>query len=343
MHQIAIVGLGMAHAPHLASLRELAKRVSIAACYAPSAERRAAFSAVNPDLNVTGDLDAILADTTIDMVLLLTPPRTHLDLVTRCAKAGKHVLLEKPVEVDLPRATAAVEAMERAGRTLAIMLQHRFRPTSLKVAKMMGEGAFGPLISGSASVRWWRPADYYAQPGRGTIARDGGGVLLTQAIHTLDLFLSLTGPVARVAALTVTSPLRPIDSEDMAAAAVAFRNGAIGTIDATTVAYPGFPERLELACERATTIIAADTLDIYWKDGRHVREEGAQGGGGGADPMAFSHEAHKALMADFLDAVDEGRAPRASGRSALGVQALIDAILASSASGAPVDLPEADA
>lgn len=341
MHHIAIVGLGMAHKPHLASLRDLSRRVSIAACYAPSAERRAAFSAANPDLNVTDDLDGILDDPGIGMLLLLTPPRTHLDLIERCAKAGKHVLLEKPVEVDLPRSVKVVEAMETADKKLAIMLQHRFRPTSLKVARMLKEGAFGGLISGSASIRWWRPPDYFAQPGRGTLARDGGGVLLTQAIHTLDLFLSLTGPVKRVAAITGTSPLRAIDTEDVAAAAVQFENGAIGTIDATTVAYPGFPERLDLACEKATVIIAADTLDIYWKDGRHVHEEGAQGGGGGADPMAFSHEAHKALLADFLDAVDEGRDPMVSGRSALRVQALIDAIIASSAQGVPVELKAA--
>ncbi|TCT04726.1 Gfo/Idh/MocA family protein [Aquabacter spiritensis] len=338
MHRIAIVGLGMAHAPHLASLRDLADRVDIAACYAPSAGRRAAFAAANPDLPVTGDLDAILSDPTIGLMLLLTPPRTHLDLVERCAAAGKHVLLEKPVEVDLARSVRAVAAMEAADRRFAIMLQHRFRPTSLKVAQMLETGAFGALISASASIRWWRPPDYYAQPGRGTRARDGGGVLLTQAIHTLDLFLSLTGPVARVAAITGTSPLRAIDTEDIAAAAVQFANGAIGTIDATTVAYPGFPERIDLACETATVVIAADALDIYWKDGRHIHVDGAQGGGGGADPMAFSHAAHRALIADFLDAVETGRAPQASGRSALAVQALIDAILASSVEGRPIAL-----
>ena len=172
-------------------------------------------------------------------------------------------------------------------------------------------------------------------------ARDGGGVLLTQAIHTLDLFQSLAGPIARVAAMARTSPLRQIDTEDIVCAAVEFANGAIGAIDATTVSYPGFPERIELACEHGTAVLSVETLEVFWKDGRVERMEGSSAGGGGADPMAFSHEAHKALIVDFLDAVDDGRDPRVSGREALKVHVLIEGLLRSSAEGRPVDIPQA--
>lgn len=339
--RLAIVGLGMAHKPHLQSLRELADLAEIAACHAPSAARREEFGRNNPDLPVSADLDAILRDKTIDAVVLLTPPTTHLDLIERCAAAGKHVLLEKPVEVSVDRARKAVERMSRAQLTMGVVLQHRFRVAARKLQSLMHGGELGPLLSASAAIRWWRPPEYFAQAGRGMKARDGGGVLLTQAIHTLDLFQALTGPITRVAAIATTSPLRRIDTEDIAAAAVAFHNGAVGTIDATTVSYPGFAERIELACENGTAVLAAESLDVFWKDGRLDRHKGSSAGGGGADPMAFSHEAHKALITNFLEAVHERREPLVSGREAVKVQVLIEAMLHSSTEGRAVSIETA--
>ena len=167
-------------------------------------------------------------------------------------------------------------------------------------------------------------------------ARDGGGVLLTQAIHTLDLFLSLTGPITQVAAMARTSPLRRIDTEDIAAAAVEFHNGAIGSIDATTVSFPGQPERIELACTKGTAILSVEDLTVHFIDGRVLHEAGSAAGGGGADPMAFSCAAHQAQIADFLDAVRNKRAPQCSGRDAVRVLGLIEAMLDSSKAGKAV-------
>jgi UDP-N-acetyl-2-amino-2-deoxyglucuronate dehydrogenase len=336
---IAVVGLGMAHKPHIQSLRELKDRLRIVACQSPTAARRELFSATHPDLAVTGDLDAVLADPNVDAVILLTPPMTHRDLVLRCAAAGKHVLLEKPLDVTVERARQSVEAMQRADRRFGVVLQHRFRAASRKLISIVQSGELGELISASASVRWWRTGEYFAEPGRGMKARDGGGVLITQAIHTLDLFQSLTGPISRVAAMARTSPQRTIDTEDSVAAAISFQNGAIGTIDATTVAYPGFAEKIELACENGTAVLEAETLAVYYRDGRILRHEGAPSNSGGADPMAFSHEAHKALIVDFLDAVEAGREPAVSGREALKVQLLIEALLQSSDSGEALTIP----
>jgi UDP-N-acetyl-2-amino-2-deoxyglucuronate dehydrogenase len=329
-HRLAIVGLGMALKPHIRSLEDLSDRIEIAACYTPSVERRKAFAAAHTH-PVVDDLDRMLRDRSIDVVVILTPPNTHLELVERCAAAGKHVLLEKPIDGTVARARRAVEAMERAGCKLAIVLQHRFRAASRRLAELLRSGELGRLVSGSASIRWWRPPEYFAQPGRGMKARDGGGVLLTQAIHTLDLFQSLAGPIAEVSAFAATSPLRKIDTEDIVGAGIRFADGAVGTIDATTVAYPGFPERIELAGERATAQLNAETLDVFFKDGRHLREGGQASNSGGADPMAFSHEAHKALIADFLDAIDGNRNPETHGREALKVQVLIEALLRSAA------------
>jgi predicted dehydrogenase len=334
-HRVAIVGLGMALKPHLQSLEELSGRVEIAACFTPSAERRKAFAAAGKHPVVDG-LDVILADRSIDIVFVLTPPMSHLELVERCAAAGKHVLLEKPTDVTSERAAKAVDAMTKAKRKLAIMLQHRFRDASRKLRAAVEGGELGALVSASAAIRWWRPPDYFAQPGRGMKARDGGGVLITQAIHTLDLFQSLTGKIAKVTAFAKTSPLRKIDTEDIVSGGIEFANGAIGTIDATTVAYPGFPERIELAGEKATAVLDAETLDIYFKDGGHVHHEGAVSKSGGADPMAFSNDAHKALIVDFLDAIDADRGPAVSGAESLKVLRLIEALLRSAEQGKAV-------
>jgi UDP-N-acetyl-2-amino-2-deoxyglucuronate dehydrogenase len=333
MRRIAVIGLGMALKPHLQSLRELSGWVEIAGCFSPSAERRSAFRTANPGLPVVDTLDALLSDETIDAMLVLAPPFAHLDVIEQCAAHGKHVLVEKPLEATVERGLRAVDAMQSKGLYLGVVLQHRFRKASLRLAGMIKQGELGQLVSSSASIRWWRPPEYFAQPGRGMKVRDGGGVLLTQAIHTLDLFQSLTGPVSKVAAMASISPLRRIDTEDIACAALEFENGAIGTLDATTVAYPGFPERIELACEKATAVLTAEKLEVFFKDGRTICEEGAESRSGGADPMAFSHEAHKAVLTDFLGALDEGRDPRVSGREGLKVQILIGAILRSAKTG----------
>lgn len=336
-HKLAIVGLGMALKPHLQSLQELADRVEIAACFTPSEARRRAFAQAH-SYPLAPSLEAILDDRTIDIVAVLTPPNTHLPLVEQCAAAGKHVLIEKPIDGTLESARAAVEVMERARRKFGVVLQHRFRKASRRLAGLVQAGDLGALVSGSAAIRWWRPPEYFAQPGRGMKGRDGGGVLLTQAIHTLDLFQSLTGPIVRVAAFATTSPSRKIDTEDIVGAGIEFANGAVGTIDATTVAFPGFPERIELAGEKATAVLAAETLEIFYRDGRHVLEEGGPSKSGGADPMAFSHEAHMALITDFLDAIDEDREPIVSGREALKVQVLIEALLRSASESRAVEV-----
>lgn len=140
-------------------------------------------------------------------MLLLTPPNTHLDLVRQAAASGKHVLLEKPLEISLERAEELVAVADEAGIKLGVVLQHRFRPVSAALSGLISEGRLGAIVSASARLYNWRPQSYYDQAGRGTKARDGGGVLLTQAIHTLDLMISLAGQPIEVTGYAVTSPV----------------------------------------------------------------------------------------------------------------------------------------
>ena len=337
-HRLALIGLGMAVTPHAKSLLDLQDRVEVAGAYSPTAARRGAFAARFP-FPPADDLDAILADTSIDAVAILTPPNTHLDLVRRAAAAGKHILLEKPLEISLDRAEALVAACREAGVTLGVMLQHRFRPAGRTLAAELASGTLGRMVGCSTSIRLWRPQSYYDEPGRGTRARDGGGVLLTQGIHTLDLMLSLAGPVEEVTGFATTTPVHRMETEDLVCAAVRYVNGAIGTIDATTAAYPGFPERITFICERATAILAGTELTIQRQDGETTRiEADSTPGGTGADPMAFPHDYHRALIGDFLDAIDEGRPAAVDGAAALGVHRLIEALLETAATGRPVRL-----
>ena len=328
-HRIAIVGLGMAVAPHAQSLTDLSNRVEVVGCYSPTRERRARF-AERFKFPVTDSLNALVDDSSIDAVLILTPPRTHLPLVERFAAAGKHVLLEKPLEAETTRAEAVLAACETAAVTLGVVLQHRFRPAARALAARIADGSLGDIAAASVFVPWWRPQRYYDEPGRGSLARDGGGVLLTQAIHTLDLFLSLTPRPLEVAAFAGTTPLHRMETEDIACAALRFANGALGTLYATTASYPGFLERIDIVGANATASLQGGKLDIGWHDGRHEMAGEEATYGGGADPMAFTHDAHRALITDFFDALDERRSPGVSGHAALAVHDLIDAVLASS-------------
>lgn len=338
--RVGVIGLGMASAPHAQSLIDLAGRVEVAGCFSPSAERRAAFAARH-GLPVVDRLEALLEDPALSAVLLLTPPDTHAELVARCAAAGKHVLLEKPLDATPEGARAVVTAMEAAGLTLGVMLQHRFRASVERLAGLMRDGALGRPLTAAVSVRWWRDAAYYAQPGRGMKARDGGGVLLTQAIHTLDTFVSLLGLPDRVAGFAATSVLRKsdMDTEDVVAMALRYGDGLLATVNATTAVYPGYPERIEIAGSDGSAVLAGDRLEVQLVNGERITA-GADGAtlGGGADPMAFSHQHHRAVLSDFLDALDEGRRPRVDGREALKVHRLIEAMLEASGSGRSMEV-----
>src|SRR5262245_17059835 len=268
--RVGIVGLGMAVTPHAKSLMDLKARVQVAYAVSPSAERRGKFAERFP-FRQAERLETILEDESVDAVLVLTPPNTHLEIVRRCAEAKKHVLLEKPVEISTSRAEELVGVCKAANIKLGVVLQHRFRPAAERLRELLPQ--LGRIVSASAMVPNWRPQSYYDQPGRGTRARDGGGVLLTQGIHTLDLFLSYAGEPQEVKSFVTTTPVHKMETEDLVAATVKFKNGAIGTVHATTTAYPGFPERIELIGTKGTALLQGSSLKIELHDGRNIRVE----------------------------------------------------------------------
>lgn len=337
---IGVVGAGMAAKPHALALKALADRIEVRGIYRRDQAARAAFCA-EYGFPPAESLNALLDDPNVDALLILTPPDARQDLVTAAAKAGKHVLMEKPVERTTAAAERIVRCCESAGIRLGIVFQHRFRAASQKLAEAIGSGSLGGVQAVQLSVPWWRPQGYYDHPGRGTLAHDGGGVLLTQAIHSLDLMLDLCGPVAEVAAIAMTTGMHRMETEDFVGAGLRFTNGAAGALMATTAFYPGEAEALVVACEKATATLKAGTLTLEWLEGgQESFGEQKAASGGGADPMAFPFDWHKAQIAEFVEAVQAGRDPASSGRTALRVHRLIEALLRSSREGRKVEVPE---
>ena len=325
---VGVIGLGMASLPHGESLAALSDRVDMRGVFSPSAERRRDF-AERFSMPAVDRVEDILDDPEISAVLLLTPPNARLDLVNALTKKQKHILMEKPVERTTAAATEIVERCEAAGVRLGIVFQHRFREASLALRTKLEGGELGDIHAVQLAVPWWRSQGYYDEPGRGSYERDGGGVLISQAIHSLDLMLSLTGPVSEVAAIADTTGLHRMESEDFVGAGLRFESGAVGSLVASTAIYPGSPETLTLVGGKGTATLAGGELMIDCRDGgtEHVGE--TTGSGDGADPMAFPHDWHQRLIEDFLDALDDGREPSPSGRDALQVHRLIDALMLS--------------
>ncbi len=336
--RIAVVGLGMAVTPHAKGLLDLADRVEVAHAFSPSAARREAFAAKFP-FPLADRLETILDDASVDAVAVFTPANTHRDIGLACARAGKHVLMEKPLDITTARAVELVEGCRAAGVKMGVVLQHRFRPAGMRLAAILAAGELGRIVGCSTIIRLWRPQSYYDEPGRGSFARDGGGVLISQGIHTLDLMLSLVGPITTVTGFATTTSVHRMETEDMVCAAARFANGAFGTIDATTAAYPGFAEEIVVTCEKGTARLRGSEMTVEWHDGRreHI-EPDKSAGGTGADPMAFPHDYHRAVMADFVEAISTGREPRVTGEEALKVHRLIDALIETGRSGRPVEV-----
>lgn len=330
---LGVIGAGMGAKPHVLALQSLADSIAVLGVYRRNRAELEQFCATY-GFPAADSYEALLADPRVDAILVLTTPNAREEIVAAAAKAGKHVLLEKPVERTLAAAERIVATCDAAGVRLGVIFQHRFRRASRILAEIVAEERHGPLEAVHLVVPWWRPQQgYYDQPGRGTLAQDGGGVLITQAIHSLDLMLSLCGEVSAVTAMARTTRLHHMETEDFVAAGLEFANGAVGAMMATTASFPGGPESLTLNFARASATLTAGNLTLRTMAGETITEGETSEGGGGADPMAFPFDWHAAQIAEFADAVRQGRDPVSTGHTALRVHRLIDALMRSAKAG----------
>jgi len=338
---VALVGTGLAAAMHTAGLR-LCPAADIRGAVGTSREASAGLAARLSLPRVYRDLEECLADPQVHVVHICTPPHTHPELARRIAAAGRHVLVDKPLARNVAEADAVIAACADAGVLLCGLFQHRFIPLCRRVKDAVEQGRLGRIYLADCLVKWWRTDEYYqGSTWRARQATEGGGALINQAIHSVDLLQWLAGPVVEVAGHTITAA-HAIETEDVGVAVLRLQGGGLGVLEGTTAAYPGFPERIELHGTGGSVILDEGRRRVEWHlrgEAPHVEEEGVQQGNA-ADPAAVSPEAHAAAFADFLDAVRTGRPPAVDGREARKALEIVEAVYRSSAlGGRPVALP----
>jgi predicted dehydrogenase len=354
-HGFGIIGCGMIAEYHAKAIGEL-ENAALLGVYDTSADRakgeRIARIA-GEGCVIEDSLEALLARPEIDVVCICTPSGAHRDPAVSAARAGKHVVVEKPLEITLARCDAIIQACDASGVRLCTIFPSRFSRANQHLKEAIESGRFGRLTLGDTYVKWWRSQEYYDSGGwRGTWELDGGGALMNQAIHNVDLLLWLMGEVESVAAFTATLAHERIEVEDTAVAALRFQNGALGVIEAATTAYPGLLKRIEIHGDRGSARVEQDDITLWsfqhgepWDAEILSAIQGRSlGNSGASDPRGISHEGHREQLADFLQAIDQGRMPRVDGREGRRAVELIRAIYQSARrGGAPVRLPlEAD-
>lgn len=340
-----IIGLGMISEFHASAIEHM-QNAKLVAGFDPVPGRAASFAQKH---NCRGydSLDAFLKDPDLEIVTVATPSGLHLDGALAAANAGKHVIVEKPLEITSERCRTIIEACKKNNVKLSGVFPTRYNRAPTVIKEAVEKGRFGKIAFANAQIKWFRSQEYYDSGAwRGTWKMDGGGCLMNQGIHAIDLLLWLVGPVTDVSAFTGTVGHERIEVEDTAAVALRFSNGAVGTIEGTTSAYPGFLKRIEIMGTKGSVILEEDTI-VKWEfadqteeDERIRREYGqnAQIGGGVSDPKAISYAGHQKLFESFIDAIDNDRTPDIDGESATVAVDVICAAYESAATGKPVQI-----
>lgn len=348
-HGFGIIGCGMIAEFHTKAINEI-EGARVVAAFSRSAENGAKIAgmASGGECIVYNDLDAMLAHPGLDVVCVCTPSGAHLDPAVASARAGKHVVVEKPLEITLPRCDAIIEACDNAGVRLCTIFPSRFSPANMNLKLAIETGRFGRLTLGDTYVKWWRSQEYYDSGGwRGTWGLDGGGALMNQAIHNVDLLQWLMGDVESISALAATLAHDRIEVEDTAVACLRFKNGALGVIEAATSTYPGLLKRTEIHGDRGSARVEQDDLTL-WEFQEKVPSDqvifaamAGQSGfkAGASDPRGITHAGHRDQLADFLQAIDDGRPAAVDGREGRRSVEIIRAIYESARTESTVRLP----
>jgi len=347
MPGFAIVGCGMIAGFHLKALAEIdGARVVAVVDKVPAALER--FRDKHQlDCRLYSSLAPALENPEVDIVIVSTPSGAHMEPAVAAAEAGKHVVVEKPLEVTLERCDRIIEACERNGVKLCTIFPSRFADANRTLKAAVDAGRFGRLTLGETTCKWWRTQEYYDQGGwRGTMALDGGGALMNQAIHNVDLLLWMMGPATHVTGFTALLAHERIEVEDTAVGCLRFQNGALGVILAATSVHPGFPKTIALHGDKGSALIEQEDL-LQWTfnpelpEDKKTRERFAQkvgASGGSSDPSAISHAGHTQQLRDFVEAIKNQQAPMVDGKEGRRAVEVILAIYESQKTGRVVPI-----
>jgi UDP-N-acetyl-2-amino-2-deoxyglucuronate dehydrogenase len=341
-----IVGCGMISNFHAKAIADV-RGAKLVACFDTREASAAKFAADNGCKAYT-DLNAMLADPKVQIVTIATPSGAHMEPAVAAARARKHVIVEKPLEITLKKCDRMIEACEKAGVQLGAIFPSRFHDSSVKIKKAIEGGRFGRLTLGDSYVKWFRTQQYYDSGAwRGTWALDGGGALMNQAIHSVDLLTWLMGPVVEIQANTATLAHERIEVEDVVVATLRFANGALGTLEATTAAFPGYLKRIEIHGSEGSALLEEEDLK-GWDFAKPRKEDKAildemkkhkSTGGGASDPAAIGHHGHAIQFRDFVEAVKKNRAPAIDGHEGRRSVEIILGVYKAAETGRPVKLP----
>jgi predicted dehydrogenase len=282
----------------------------------------------------------------IDAITIGTPSGFHGDITVKAAKKGKHVLTEKPIEITLEKCDQMIDACKENGVKLGVISQHRWDSGMIELKDAITSGKLGQLVMGEAYIKWFRSQDYYDSGGwRGTWKLDGGGALMNQGVHTVDMLQWVMGEVESVTAQCATLAHERIEVEDIAQALLKFKNGAVGTIIASTAIYPGMNERVEISGTQGTIIVDKDRISFREIKGESIAEESAEDvdtGSGASDPQAISNFGHVSQIRDFMKAIIEDREPLIPGEEGRKPLEIILAVYESAKTGQTIKLPMKD-
>lgn len=344
---VAIVGCGMIARFHARALAEVPGTRVAALVSRSDAGAKKFADELKLDVACCTELGEALAMPDVHVVIITTPSGAHLEPAVMAAKAGKHVVVEKPLEITAARCDAIIAACEANKVLLCTIFPSRFGDANVELKRAVEAGRFGRLTLGETTCKWWRTQQYYDEGGwKGTKALDGGGALMNQAIHQVDLLQWVMGDVTHVAGFTAMLAHERIEVEDTAVACLRFAGGALGVIQATTSVYPGLPKTIGVHGDRGTVVIEQDDV-LRWDfspesdadreiKARFAQKSGASGGS--SNPSAISHEGHRRQLADFVSAIRGGGRPLVDGREGRKAVAIIEAIYQAAATGKAVTL-----
>lgn len=348
-HGFGIVGCGMIANFHAKAIADIdnAELVACTSSRMASAEKFAAAQGCK----AYATLEEMLADPKLDVITVCTPSGAHMEPAIAAAKAGKHVIIEKPLEITLARCDAIIEACNEAGVVCATIFPSRFHKSSQILRKAVAEDKFGQLALANAYVKWYRTQEYYDSGAwRGTWSLDGGGALMNQAIHSVDLLSWLMGDVTSITAHTATLAHERIEVEDVAVATLRFANGALGTLEASTAAFPGYLKKIELYGSKGSAVLEEEDIKVWdfaepTSDDQAMLREMAgktETGGGAADPAAIGHHGHTELFRDAIRAIEQGTTPMVDGPGGRRSVEIILAVYQAAETGQAILLPLAD-
>ena len=325
--RIGFVGGGNITETHARAARAI-PALDIAAFYGTNRERTTAL-ARQDGAAAYDDLDRFLQHP-LDLVAIGSPSGLHAEHGIAAARRGLHVIVEKPIDITAARADDLIEAADRAHVRLGVFFQDRLQPNVVRIKAMIDSGELGTPVMISGRVKWYRPSKYYADSRwRGTRALDGGGALMNQGIHTVDLVQWLFGPVVRVQG-SIATRVHDIEVEDTAAAVLEFANGAIGTIEATTSVFPGYARQLEVTGSEGTVVLEGNQLTrIDLRSGSRTLTVSTGSNSSATSPVVNDASAHRRVLEDFVRAIETQTSPACDGREARKSVALVEAIYAS--------------